>query len=123
MGHFNHLFLAAAYARTGQIDAARQTLAEVNRQSPYLTVRSVGSNYSTSPVYRAQVAQFQDALRLAGARDHADEDADFGVAPDGVLHRTGLDARRPRRRALSLSAPWTCAAYWRMTRSLSLSTR
>jgi adenylate cyclase len=84
----SRLVLAAAYARTGQIDAARQTLAEVNRQSPYLTVRSVGSNYSTSPVYRAQVAQFQDALRLAGARDHADEDADFGVAPDGVLHRT-----------------------------------
>jgi len=35
--------------------------------------------------YRAQVVRLQDELRLAGARDHSDEDADFGVAPDGVL--------------------------------------
>ena len=28
----------------------------------------------------------RDGLRLAGIRDHADEDADFGVASDDVLH-------------------------------------
>jgi hypothetical protein len=37
-------------------------------------------------VYTAQMRQFQDALRLSGERDHADEDADFGVAADTVLH-------------------------------------
>jgi hypothetical protein len=29
---------------------------------------------------------FQDGLRLAGERDHADEDAEFGVPTDGTLH-------------------------------------
>jgi adenylate cyclase len=86
MGYFSHLFLAAAYARTGQIEAGRQALAEANRHSPYLTVRSVSPNYSTSPVYHAQLERFQDALRLGGERDHAEEDADFGLAPDGLLH-------------------------------------
>jgi len=28
----------------------------------------------------------QEGLRLAGLRDHADGDADFGIAPDDVLH-------------------------------------
>ena len=29
----------------------------------------------------------RDGLRLAGIRDHADEDADFGVPADGIPHR------------------------------------
>ena len=33
-----------------------------------------------------QIRSYQDGLRLAGERDHADEDADFGVPTDGVLH-------------------------------------
>jgi adenylate cyclase len=91
--YLNHLLLAAAYARTGQIEAARQALGEANRQWPYFTVRGVNPNYSTSPVYHAQLARFQDALRLAGGRDHADENADFGVASDGALH--GVLGRTP----------------------------
>jgi rhodanese-related sulfurtransferase len=35
-----------------------------------------------------------DGQRLAGFRDHADEDADFGVPEDGVLH-TKLSAPTP----------------------------
>jgi TolB-like protein/rhodanese-related sulfurtransferase len=87
------LLLAVAYARTGQIDAAQQALTETVRWWPYLTVRSVDPNYSTSPVYRAQITRFQDALRLAGARDHADENADFGIPSDGALH--DLTGRTP----------------------------
>jgi hypothetical protein len=34
----------------------------------------------------AQIRSYQDGLRLAGEHDHADEDADFGVPTDGVLH-------------------------------------
>ena len=37
-------------------------------------------------MYVQQIRNYQAALRLAGARDHADEDADFGVPADGSLH-------------------------------------
>jgi rhodanese-related sulfurtransferase len=33
-----------------------------------------------------QIKGYQAALRLAGERDHADEDADFGVPEDRALH-------------------------------------
>ena len=36
----------------------------------------------------------RDGLRLAGIRDHADEDADFGLASDDVLH-TDYEAPTP----------------------------
>jgi adenylate cyclase len=35
--------------------------------------------------YAAQVRRYQEGLRLAGLRDHAEEDADFGVSPDDML--------------------------------------
>jgi hypothetical protein len=35
---------------------------------------------------RQQARSFRDALRASGSRDHLDPDADFGVAPDAVLH-------------------------------------
>src|SRR5258708_6621859 len=40
------------------------------------------------------VAMMRDGLRLAGIRDHADEDADFGLPSDNVLH-TNYEARTP----------------------------
>jgi hypothetical protein len=36
-------------------------------------------------VFAAQIEQYQAALRLAGLRDHAEEDADFGLPADGKL--------------------------------------
>jgi rhodanese-related sulfurtransferase len=36
-------------------------------------------------VYVEQFRHFQEGLRLAGERDHANEDADFGVPADGEL--------------------------------------
>jgi adenylate cyclase len=91
----NHRRLAAAYARTGQMVEARHALADADRLFPYDTVRShwpseQGGAVSRdlSPVTSEQVRRFQDSLRLAGERDHADEDADFGVPPDAVLHNT-----------------------------------
>jgi|SRR5271157_4848215 len=51
---------------------------------------------SPNPIYREQLRRFQDALRVAGERDHADEDADFGMVSDRALHpvigRTPTDA-------------------------------
>ena len=38
-------------------------------------------------MYAEQIERFQAALRFAGLRDHAEEDADFGVASDDKLHQ------------------------------------
>jgi TolB-like protein/DNA-binding winged helix-turn-helix (wHTH) protein/tetratricopeptide (TPR) repeat protein len=78
--------LAAAYARTGQMEPARQALAEADRLWPFDTVRSHAPEVLTSSVYVEQYRRYQDALRLAGERDHANEDDDFGVPTDAALH-------------------------------------
>ena len=78
--------MASAYARMGQIDKSHETLAEANRSWPFDTVRSHWPEDPTSVVYAGQVRSYQEGLRRAGLRDHADEDADFGVASDGELH-------------------------------------
>jgi TolB-like protein/DNA-binding winged helix-turn-helix (wHTH) protein/Flp pilus assembly protein TadD len=78
--------LAAAYVRTGQMEDAKRALAEADRLWPYDTVRGHAPEILTSPVYVEQYRHYQAALRLAGERDHADEDADFGVLADDELH-------------------------------------
>ena len=87
--------LAAAYARTGQMEEAKRALAEADRLWPYDTVRGRRPEILTSPVYVEQYRRYQDALRLAGERDHADEDADFGVPADDALHSEAA-GRTPR---------------------------
>jgi adenylate cyclase len=84
--HWQYRRLAAAYARTGNVAPARQYLASAGRLWPYDTVRSRAPELLTSLVYVEQFRRFQDALRLAGLRDHADEDADFGVPADTAPH-------------------------------------
>jgi tetratricopeptide (TPR) repeat protein len=84
------LRLAAAYARLGRLDAAHNQVAEANRIWPWDTARSEApdSPYRRvyGPVFAEQFKRYDAALRLAGLRDHADEDADFGVKPDNTLH-------------------------------------
>ena len=82
---WTYRMLAAAYARSGQIDEAKHSLAEGDRIWPYFTVRGVYPEELSSPVYVQQIRNYQEALRLAGARDHANEDADFGTPADGSL--------------------------------------
>src|SRR5262249_22003750 len=65
---------------------AQRTLAEANRLWPYDTVRGRSPGAGSSGIYTAQVRSFQDGLRLAGERDHAEEGADFGVPADDRLH-------------------------------------
>ncbi len=79
-------FLAAAYARTGQMEQAKHALAEADRGWPYSTVRMHWPDDPSSPIYAEQVRHYQDALRLAGERDHAEEEADFGMVADSTLH-------------------------------------
>jgi adenylate cyclase len=78
--------LAVAYARTGQMLRAKHALTEADRLWPYYTVRMLSPRDPSSAVYVEQIKHFQDGLRLAGERDHADEDADFGVPADATLH-------------------------------------
>ena len=81
--------IACAHARNGDIRAARTALAEAVRLAPHDTVRS---HYPEvlEPTYMAQIEDFREGLRAAGLRDHAEEDADFGVEPDNELR---LDLR------------------------------
>ena len=81
-----NLRLAAAHARLGQLDEAHRAISEANRIWPYDTVRGHFPDDSSSRVGAEQVERFQAALRLAGERDHAEEDADFGAAADDKLH-------------------------------------
>jgi tetratricopeptide (TPR) repeat protein len=86
-GHqWTYRFLAAGYARTGRLAEARHALGEADRLFPYDTVRSHWPDDPSSTVFAEQIRQMQDALRLAGERDHADEDADFNVPVDADLH-------------------------------------
>ena len=77
-----NLRLAAAYARLGHLDEAHRGVAEANRLWPYDTVRMHWPDDPSSRVYAEQIERFQTALRLAGHRDHAEEDANSGVASD-----------------------------------------
>jgi TolB-like protein/DNA-binding winged helix-turn-helix (wHTH) protein len=75
---------AAAYARTGDLDAAKRTAKELNGRFPLFTWRWLAP---PDPDFEKSVADsrgFRDALRTAGIRDHLDPETDFGVPPDDV---------------------------------------
>ena len=77
--------IAAANALSGQIDEARRAMSESNRLWPFATIRRAVPNNPDSEAYEAQIRRYQDGLRLAGLRDHADEDAEFDVIPTPTL--------------------------------------
>jgi adenylate cyclase len=77
------LRMAASHARLGHLDEAHRLVAEANHVWPYDTVRSRSPYDLDHPI---GVERIQAALRLAGERDHADENADFDVASDDTLH-------------------------------------
>ena len=82
---WRYRLLAAAYARTGRLEEAKHYLSEADQLWPYDTVRG-GPTFLLSSAFAEQFQRYRDALRLAGERDHVDEDVDFGVPADGVLH-------------------------------------
>jgi adenylate cyclase len=89
-----HRVLTAAYARAGRMAEAKRSLAEADRLWPYDTVRSHFPDDPSSAVFARQIRDYQAGLRLAGERDHADEDADFGVPADDALE-TRVAGRTP----------------------------
>jgi TolB-like protein/DNA-binding winged helix-turn-helix (wHTH) protein/tetratricopeptide (TPR) repeat protein len=77
--------MAAAQALGGHIEEARSSAVEAERLNPRLTVRSRFPFNLNSPAAFAQVASMREGMRLAGIRDHADEDADPGLPSDDRL--------------------------------------
>jgi TolB-like protein/Tfp pilus assembly protein PilF len=80
------LLQAAASVRTGDLDTAKRVAKELNDRYPFETWREHGPQDKDSETARQQARSFMDALKTAGLRDHVDPDADFGVAPEDVLH-------------------------------------
>jgi len=78
--------IAAAQALSDDPDAARLSAAEARRLWPPLTARGFVLFETTSQEAIAQTARIREALRLAGMRNYADEDADAGLPADDVLH-------------------------------------
>jgi TolB-like protein len=84
------LFMASAQALIGHSDDAHRAVAEANRLSPFSTVRNMLPHQTPRglpvPTFVAQMSHVQAGLRLAGLRDCAEENADFGVPPSSVLN-------------------------------------
>ena len=77
--------MAVAHALAGRLEEARQALEAANKLWPYSTVRSNVPENLASPVLAAQLHRYQEGARLAGLRDHANEDANFNVPSSGEL--------------------------------------
>ena len=69
-------------------------LAKLNDRFPFETWRGRRPMILGSETDRERFRSIQDALKAAGNRDHLDPDADFGVAPDDVLHEPWVARRR-----------------------------
>jgi adenylate cyclase len=80
-----NLRIAAALASFGDLKGAHSAVVEANRIWPYDTVRSHSPGDGSSRAFAELIERTKAALRAAGLRDHADEDADFGVPSDGNL--------------------------------------
>lgn len=87
--------MASAWALGDHIEEARRAIVEANRMWPLATVRSCSPRNPWSKALVAQMRRYQEGLRIAGLRDHAEEDSDFGVVPDDML-RSDLAGFTPR---------------------------
>ena len=77
---------AVAYFRIGDVETAKRLAAELNARFPFETWRARYPDDPDSETERNRYRSIQEALKAAGSRDHLDPNADFGVAPDNVLH-------------------------------------
>jgi class 3 adenylate cyclase/TolB-like protein/rhodanese-related sulfurtransferase len=86
-----YLLMASAYAFLGSVDLAHRAVTEANHLWPFASVRIMPPALSPrglpGSAYVTQMHLMQEGLRRSGLRDHAEEDADFGVMPGCSLHR------------------------------------
>jgi TolB-like protein/Tfp pilus assembly protein PilF len=69
---YAYVDLASAYGATGQLEQARQALAELNKVRPNFTVQAYGQlayAFSTNPQFRRELDDILDGLRKGGARE------------------------------------------------------
>jgi DNA-binding winged helix-turn-helix (wHTH) protein/TolB-like protein len=90
----SHAGIAAALALAGDTAAARQSAAEATRLWPMLTIRGFLPLGEPASAITATYERLWNGLRLAGVRDHAEEDFDPGLPADDVL-RTEYEAPTP----------------------------
>jgi len=68
----NYVDLVSAYGTTGQLEQARQALAELNKLRPNFTVQAYGQlvyAFSTNPQFRRELDDIVDGLRKGGVRE------------------------------------------------------
>jgi adenylate cyclase len=66
---YNYVDLVSAYGTTGQLEQARQALAELNKLRPNFTVQAYGQliyAFSTNPQFRREIDDIIDGLRKGG---------------------------------------------------------
>lgn len=80
--------LAAALALSGRVAEARREVAAIVRLDPFRTARSWNTQQWEESPLGEQLRYVSEGLRLAGLRDHADEDADAGVLSTAELSET-----------------------------------
>jgi adenylate cyclase len=69
---YPHIDLVSAFGTLGQLEQARQALAELNKLRPDFTVRShrqFGYAISSNPQFRREYDDLLDGLRKAGVRE------------------------------------------------------
>jgi adenylate cyclase len=69
---YTYVDLISAYGATGQLEQARQTLAELNKIRPDFTVqwfRQFGYGFSGNPQFRREFDDILDGLRKGGVRE------------------------------------------------------
>ncbi len=88
-----YLWMASVYANIGQSLEAQHAVFEANRLWPHATVRTFaacgGLLRGVDPTLLVQGRRIWEGLRIAGLRDHAEEEADFGL-PETSEVRTEL---------------------------------
>ena len=84
-----------AYFRTGDVETTKRLAVELNNRFPFYTWRARAPNDPDSAFDRERYRSIRDAMKAAGSRDHLDPDADFGVAPDDVLHDDYFEGKTP----------------------------
>ena len=69
---YSYVDLVSAYATTGQLEQARQALAELNKVRPNFTVQAYSQvvyAFSTNPQFRREIDDIVDGLRKGGVRE------------------------------------------------------
>ena len=91
-------YLASAYSLNDDEERGRRALAQAVQLWPSATVHSLLPGLEPrglpSPAYAALFHHVQQGLRIAGLREHAPEDIDFGISPSSTL-LVGIDGPTP----------------------------